>query len=370
MRPTTIRVPADCATLQMAVDFASEGDTIEISAGEYEENVIIKTGLTIRASCSPVEIRSSDETEPIVLVDSECGKVTFEGVAFLGKAGSHSRPQTAIQITCGDVSLRNCLFKGWETPASLADWLAGVGDEDGEACFRPHQGSPAIVVSGSPSALEARDCQFTDSDFGIVVMGGARASIRGCEFRDYGVAVSVERGSITSKRNAVLNGGTLVAVGPEAQVDSQYDSVVGSTLLYCSNGSGSTVTFSHATVDSYHLRSLTIGKSNVHPGPDGRWLWNTTRVIITDSIVCIHSDEPATCSYAPSAGEWGPPQLDAWNGIEFCGSNLLYAPPDFPGPHPRFGRIIGSELSLQPNSPAIGAASDGTNLGAWQGNME
>lgn len=73
----TLRVPADYATIQAAVDAAAPGDTILISPGVYEEAVTIqgKADLTIKGDVT----FTVKETECCPDIWDEVGKVVIKG---------------------------------------------------------------------------------------------------------------------------------------------------------------------------------------------------------------------------------------------------------------------------------------------------
>lgn len=219
--------------------------------------------------------------------------------------------------------------------------------------------------------MEVRDCRFARCDGGIDVVEGAQAIISGCSFTEVDNSVCVSEGSVVSRGNSMENGNGFT-VGKNANIDSQNDSLIHTgELLYCSNSSGSIVTFVHATVCSHSLMGIDIGKSLVHPNRDGKWVWASPKVVIADSIIYLESNDRLSIRYAPSAlPEWGEPRFNVWDYVELSGPNLVYAYPEFLGSDPKFGEIDDGKLSLRADSPAIGTASDGTNLGAWQGNVK
>jgi len=60
--PKIIKVPEDYKAIQLAIDSAIFGDTIKVSAGEYQENIIMKEGVSLIGS-NELVIVEDDESE-------------------------------------------------------------------------------------------------------------------------------------------------------------------------------------------------------------------------------------------------------------------------------------------------------------------
>lgn len=115
---------------------------------------------------------------------------------------------------------------------------------------------------------------------------------------------------------------------------------------------------------------LTIGEGLVEPDSNGTWRWHAPHISVGDSIVVLKEDG-FEHHYAPAALlSWGLPQIDVWSCVDFVRKNIVCVPPRISDPDPMFADIENGRLRLKSGSPALGAASDGTNLGAWQGTAQ
>jgi len=79
------RVPDDFATIQAAINNATEGDTIFVSSGTYHENVAVNKTVSLIGKDKDSTILNRTTIEPIMIVEANDVKIsgfTFEGWAF------------------------------------------------------------------------------------------------------------------------------------------------------------------------------------------------------------------------------------------------------------------------------------------------
>ncbi len=81
-----LHVPLDFTTIQAAIEAASDGATIQVAAGTYIENLVIRKTLKLQASSQGhVILKGHQQDKPIVQVVSSYGKglvVIIEGLTF------------------------------------------------------------------------------------------------------------------------------------------------------------------------------------------------------------------------------------------------------------------------------------------------
>jgi len=220
-----IKVPADYATIQAAVDAAASGDTIQIAAGVYTEQiVIVRKNLTLFGAPGAV-IMAQPGLSPTLLMDFETSEnsllaiplsdVLASGLTFEGEHLADSETYgSLVGIYCLGASGRviNCKVEGFHgtevngglgigflarNPVNLGTPVVNVGVFD--STFADNQTS--MVVSGdgdfNPRLLRTR---FTiegntitgpglgsDALFlaGIVIGTGAGGEVRQNTIRDH-----------------------------------------------------------------------------------------------------------------------------------------------------------------------------------------
>lgn len=100
-----LRVPADHATLQAAVDAAMPGDVIDVAKGEYAEAVVVqgKSRLTLRGKGRPA-LDGQGLTTPLTIQDSD--QITVMGFAF------ENAPEALVSVAdTSNVTIQRCTFR-------------------------------------------------------------------------------------------------------------------------------------------------------------------------------------------------------------------------------------------------------------------
>jgi predicted outer membrane repeat protein len=127
--PTTIQVPADYPTLQLAINAAGSGDTIVAAPGTYPESIIfIGKSITLTSSGGPqvTTIDGSGFLKSVITYQgsSGVGTSTLQGFTITGG-------DTVIGggvLTDTDLNVDNCIFTG-----NMADTGAGMASTGTDA---------------------------------------------------------------------------------------------------------------------------------------------------------------------------------------------------------------------------------------------
>ncbi|WP_223623124.1 nitrous oxide reductase family maturation protein NosD [Microbacterium sp. EST19A] len=196
--PAILAVPADFPTITGAVDAASEGDTVVVSAGVYRETVTIDTaGITLRGQ--------------------DRNGVVIDGEVLRGNGVVVSAPRVTVQ----NLTVRNATQNGVLVTGMRNDDGAAVGGHDGYRTIDPDDfplldGFLVDHVTASNNGLygiyafNASNGAITDS----YASGGADSGIYVGQCQGCGIVVS---GNV-AERNAVgfeiaNAGGDLFVVG-------------------------------------------------------------------------------------------------------------------------------------------------------------
>lgn len=173
----TLRVPAQHATIQSAIDAAKAGDVVLVSPGTYRERIRLKAGITVRSD-------GNDDK----------GKLGF------------TRAEATILEGGGEMA-ENSVLDGFS--------VTGVGSYD-EKLWRHHsetrgdeQPHEAIGAEGVPGIAVAVDCEVRNNlvhhigHTGIAVTGGSPRIAGNVSFRNMGGGIGSMNGS-----SATIEGNT------------------------------------------------------------------------------------------------------------------------------------------------------------------
>ncbi len=108
-----LRVPQDFATIQGAIDAAPDGTTIQVAAGTYIENLVIRKPLKLQASDQGhVILKGRQQDESIVQVVSSYGSGEYEGLVVVIEGLTFASMFTGIELVGTPITalIRNNVF--------------------------------------------------------------------------------------------------------------------------------------------------------------------------------------------------------------------------------------------------------------------
>jgi hypothetical protein len=360
-------------TVQIALTQAQAGDTIEVSPGTYVENVVIDKAVTIRGRGGLVVLRPARDNEPVLLVQINSGSTILENLLICGNTKVFNQQQLGISIAQGRAEIKHCRFERW----SSLHWdipREETPDPDGDLGYwENYENSCGLHINGKGQEVILEECQFFDCDDGMEIVDGSKVQIVRCHFEEIqGTALFVNNSDLEMYGNSFISTRFVLTFGQGTHIESDHDTfAIAESLAYfgIADSDGTVITFSHATILCKRLPVYfaVVGESLVHPpSTDEKWILMKPKLIFLDSIIELEDDEPPVY-VTPSARNGGDPDVYIWDTVDFIGPNLLFIKSRSNQIDPKLGPIEEGRLTLQLNSPALNAASDGTHLGAWQG---
>ncbi len=208
-----IYVPDDYLTIQQAIDAASDGDTIIVAAGLYEENVVIDKSLTLNGTQAGVDARTRTGAETIIEPDEEeigisvltaAGRVVvIDGLTVQNAVHAISTPEfglMAADITVRNVRVLNCSEFGISLTFTVETTVEYCYVENAKIAINAGAVEPA-----PPTVATFRNNEVVNSEFGITGYLGD-SLIEGNLIRDFatgGVGISAQFLNTEIKNNTV-----------------------------------------------------------------------------------------------------------------------------------------------------------------------
>jgi parallel beta-helix repeat protein len=171
-----IYVPRDYPTIQKAIDAASDGDTIIVAAGLYEENVVINKSLTLKGAQAGVDARTRSGAETIIEPDDPDEQTGIEIVSAAGRVvvidgltvqnARHgitaSEPVMAADITIKNVRVLNSLKFGISLTFTLKTTVEYCYVKDAQYGI-----NAGALTPFPPTVATFRNNEVVNAEFGI-----------------------------------------------------------------------------------------------------------------------------------------------------------------------------------------------------------
>jgi nitrous oxidase accessory protein NosD len=163
-------------TIQAAVDAAAPGDVIEVAPGIYQENVRIRTPLTVRAAAGGVEVHAADGALPVF--DVRADDVVIEGIAITsGNAGVLAGPANRAVV-------RNCEIYRNRYGVALGFYQTGPCNDCVAENNYIHDNSEGIVTARNPYGGKLRIVGNVVERSGYALTALAPADVMENDFRN------------------------------------------------------------------------------------------------------------------------------------------------------------------------------------------
>jgi len=355
-----LNVPLEYETIQSAVDASKPGDIIKISSGKYKLNLSIEKSIILRASEPDVELFPEMEGEPILSVENAGCKIIIENILFTCEKESPINKKVGIKILNGSVALINCKF-------SEFDVIPNGTLPDTEEFWENFIWS-AIYIDGEKSELEMNNCEFRSCNTVITSKGGAHLIIANCDLNDCECGLSIDQSIVSLKKNNFFNVDYPFNISPFSSLYSNEDTFYKTGAFICgAHLHNNFLDFVHCTILSDVLLNLLLGDNEYYIDSQGSWNLQGSIVNLKDCILVLSTEEPSFRYARQYSGISDVSGKSVIFVIRAEGNNLFYIPPNYTQQWPNFSLRQNNRLTLLPDSPALQAASDGTNLGAWQG---
>jgi hypothetical protein len=246
-RAATIRVPADAATIQQAIDVAVAGDTILVAPGTYVENITFRgKAIAVVSELGPevTIIDGNGSGSVVTFANGENRSAVLRGFTVRNGANSFSGGGVLIQ---------------WSSPSIVGNWIVNNGACSGAGVYS-HFSSP-LIQGNTISRNFVYACSGA-SGLGVYVGGNSAAEL-------------IE--NVITENSGFANGGgvTLFAAGRAVLRSNVIARNVTSGFSPCTSGGGIwMVNFSEATI----VNNLVVG--NV-AGCGGGFYWGGSTGVTT-----------------------------------------------------------------------------------------
>jgi len=369
INPHKKHVPRDYPTIAEALDHAANGDTIELADGIYRESLKIMKPIEIVGTANGQVVLESPSFDPIITYQVFQGTSKLKNIII--RRTSEQNLFLGIDVHGNFFEFENCRFEGFYCT-----------DEYMSNCEEKYwdffENNTAVRIGQSVLSVKFSFCNFFNCEKGILVQDRSCIDLNSCNFSSTDVSKDIygpfniaadENCKIKSTRCSFSNGS--IQLGLHSVYESSYDTFIEvKGIIHPKDTCQST--FTHATFVSNYLFEVAIPEGSDIIVRNISWPKGKPKIHFSNSIVFVKAGYVPQTYYTPA----GFPLIhydcsSIFNLVDegimtYADNNLLCMPPHFHCEDPLL--MIENNLArLSVNSLAINSASDGTNIGAWQG---
>ncbi len=158
LNASTINVPDDYTTIQTAIDAAASGDTVNVAAGTYVENIVLKDGVELIGAGKDITIIDGNGTDRVIFCQDCTEGIRLEG--FTITKGDAYRGGGMYNLN-STVEIANCIFE-----SNTANYGGGILNDS--------------------SSVTITNCTFNENTFycggGMLNRNSAVVTILNCTF--------------------------------------------------------------------------------------------------------------------------------------------------------------------------------------------
>ncbi|MHB8793846.1 MAG: right-handed parallel beta-helix repeat-containing protein [Thermoleophilia bacterium] len=288
----TLQVPSEYGTIQAAIDAASNGDTVLVADGNYDENITFRgKAITVQSEngTGSTAIQGTGANSPVVTFNSgETANAVLDGFVIDNQAAAGSQTRGIYIAGNSFPSIRNCAISGnYSTTNGSGVYITGATSTvsltdtnvTGNSTTMSGGGiwtnSPLSITRGSVSDNAALNAASAGG--GLYLSGSAVMTISGTSISE----------------NSAQWGGGVYSSGPKLNITGSH--IEGN---YATHYAGGGLSLSGGAASAVYINDSYIRGNSALSDGGGVWISSTTKTTITNCMISGNrAAGPGTTSY-------------------------------------------------------------------------
>ncbi|MBI5869454.1 MAG: right-handed parallel beta-helix repeat-containing protein [Actinobacteria bacterium] len=278
-----LQVPSEYGTIQAAIDAASNGDTVLVADGVYDENITFRgKAITVQSvnGAGSTAIQGTGVNSPVVTFASgETANAVLDGFVIDNQAAAGNLTRGIYIAGNSSPSIRNCTINGNYSSANgsgvyITGATSTVTLTDTNVTGNSTTMSGGGIWSNSPLSISRGSVSDNAALNTASAGGGLYLS---------GSAVMTISGTSISENSAQWGGG-VYSSGPKLTVTGSY--IEGN---YATHYSGGGLSLSGGAASAAYISDSYIRGNSAQSDGGGVWISSTTKTTITNCIISGNS---------------------------------------------------------------------------------